>query len=221
MANIETYKNAIKNTNRIFNISIFLSLLIGFIVINNKYEEVKKEQYSILFEKFYDEDWAKNNTWDEEGVSTYVPSSELGDEIKTKIDEIGVLHLMWSYIFGAILGCSILPIVLWFIIKNQKKNYQIKIDNDNSSTIKNLKDSEEVGKEVSKKLDSLEKLKELNLLSNSEFEEKQKEIINNSLNQINHSNTKKTNQEIIENLTIALNNGIITKEEFEAKLPKE
>jgi hypothetical protein len=200
--------------------AIFFSIIgtiASIILISKKVNELRAEGAREIFMDLSlgSKDWLK-----EKGYTEFDPNK--ADSI---LDQRGGVKLHFAYIFGIFLSCLFIPIILWllyFIIKYQNKN---EVKNSKIRLIKSIKSFPNLGDEFTKKENSLIELKELGVLSNIEFEEKLQKILdeyirtwNEEQNKINRKQKKEQEDQKTFILKKALNEGLISKEEYDSKI---
>lgn len=198
-----------------------IGTIASIILISKKVNELKAEAARDIFMDLSlgSKDWLK-----EKGYTEFDPNK--ADSI---LDQRGGVKLHFAYIFGIFLSCLFIPIILWllyFIIKYRNKN---EVKKSKIELIKSIKSSPKIGNEFSKKENSLIELKRLGILSDIEFNEKLQtihieyiKIWSKEQDNINRNKKKEQEEQKIKEITLklkeALNEGTITKDEYNDKI---
>jgi uncharacterized membrane protein len=132
----------------------------------------------------------------------------------------------FSYIFGCFLGSSVLPLIFWVIyfIINSVQKVEIR---ELAQYKMNKISSSEYGQDFTSKLKSLNELHSLGAISLEEFELKKQNLllrteflISKTEELLNYSNDSITYQTQIQKLKDAVEDGLISEEEYLLKVKK-
>lgn len=123
-----------------------------------------------------------------------------------------------SYSIGAIFGACIIPLFVWaiyFLLKYAHHNKLLKL---NQEKIKKINSSSEFTNDFNEKLDILIELLDIKAITPQEFETKKQLLIKKTENLVGCTEDLKLNQVKMGKLKNAWENGVISEEDYRAKV---
>jgi hypothetical protein len=138
-------------------------------------------------------------------------------EIQTAQENI-FARLPIAYLFGALLGTSILPLIFWFLYNWKKSQLTKLIEEDLNNKKEQILSHSKLRLEFQSKYISLEDLERSKIITNDQFNQKRIQLIKEYYKTILEEQKMADRAELEIKLKTALELGTITQEEYDIKL---
>lgn len=144
---------------------------------------------------------------------------KLNSATEKKVSEKNIFsYFSISYIIGAILGESIIPLIFWLIWRNLKLKLSNLYESDKCLKIELIKNHTQYANDFNLRLESLSDLEKSKILSSTQINKKQHNLIKEYYSKILDEQRLKQDKEKEIKLKTALELGNITQEEYDLKM---